>query len=449
MHPLLAGFSLIYGTVKKTGMKHILILIAICTALSASAQKLSATEKKIIDAVNRQMPQTFKTLEEIVNINSGSMNVKGVRASGEALRPAFEKLGFTVEWIHMPDSIKTAGHFVATKKGGKGKKILILAHLDTVFEPDMPSNPFKILNDSTATGQGILDDKGGVILVLAALEAINQAGALKEANITVYLTGDEELGGIPSVVTRADVIEKAKQHDVALSFEGGQINKVTTTRRGADSWRLFVYGKQAHSSGVFSNEGGYGAIYEAARIIDSFRTGLSKIPYLTFNPGIFAGGTTVIDSLDNAKVYGKDNIIASKATAMGDVRFLGEKQRAEVRTMMKDIVMNNNLDGTRAEIIFDDGIPSMEAKEGNKKLFLEINKVNTDMGLGAISENDPMERGAGDISFIADYIPCIDGLGPSGKGSHAPGETIHTKQYPVLIQRAAMFIYRLSEKKDL
>lgn len=430
-------------------MKHIILLIVICTSLNAKAQKLNSTEKKIIDAVNKQLPQTFKTLEEIVNINSGTMNVKGVRASGETLRAAFEKLGFTVEWVTMPDSIKTAGHFVAKKKGGKGKKILILAHLDTVFEPDMPSNPFKMLNDSTATGQGILDDKGGAVLILAALEAINQAGALKDANITAYFTGDEEIGGIPSVITRADVVEKSKQHDYALSFEGGQINKVTTTRRGADNWRLFVYGKQAHSSGVFSEKAGYGAIYEAARIIDSFRTGLNGIPYLTFNPGLFAGGTTLIDSLDNVKVYGKDNIIASKVTVMGDVRFLGEKQRAEVRTMMSNIVKNNNLNGTRAEILFNDGIPSMEPKEGNKKLFMEINKVNVDMGLGAVLENDPMERGAGDISFIADYIPSIDGLGPSGAGSHAPGETIHTKQFPLLIQRAAIFIYRLSQKKNL
>lgn len=430
-------------------MKHILLLIAVCASLHTPAQKLSSTEKKIIEAVHKQLPQTFKTLEDIVNINSGTMNVKGVRASGELLRAAFEKLGFTVEWVTMPDSIKTAGHFVATKKGGKGKKILILAHLDTVFEPDMPSNPFTILNDSTATGQGILDDKGGAVLVLAALEAINHAGALKDANITAYFTGDEEIGGIPSVITRADVVEKAKQHDVALSFEGGQINKVTTSRRGADNWRLFVYGKQAHSSGVFSEKAGYGAIYEAARIVDSFRTGLSKIPYLTFNPGLFAGGTTLIDSVDNVKVFGKDNIIASKVTVMGDVRFLGEKQRAEVRSLMKNIALKNNLNGTSAQIIFNDGIPSMEPKEGNKKLFEEINKVNIDMGLGAVLENDPMERGAGDISFIADYIPGIDGLGPSGSGSHAPGETINTKQFPLLIQRAAIFIYRLSQKKDL
>ncbi|MFT3702654.1 MAG: M20/M25/M40 family metallo-hydrolase [Agriterribacter sp.] len=390
------------------------------------------------------MPETFTLLTELVNVNSGTMNKEGVRKSGELVRTALEKIGFTTEWIVMPDSVKTAGHLSASHKGKKGKKVLALAHLDTVFEPDMPSNPFAMLNDSTATGQGILDDKGGVIVLLAALQALHENGLLNDAAITVYLTGDEELGGIPVDVTRKDMIEKAKQHDVALSFEAGAINKVVTSRRGADTWKLNVSGMQAHSSGIFGEKAGYGAIYEAARILDSFRVALSTEPYLTFSPGLIAGGTTLIDSTDNVKVYGKDNIVASKATVLGDLRFLGEKQRREARVKMNSIVTNNNLAGTHAAIVFQDGIPSMAPTAGNNALLTEINKVNLAMGLDSVTANQPMERGAGDISFIADYISCMDGLGPNGKGSHAPGEVINTKQLPVLIQRAAIFIYRLT-----
>ncbi len=397
-----------------------------------------------MEAVDMQMPNTLKLLGELVNINSGTMNVAGVRISGELIRKELEKAGFTVRWLKMPDSIRTAGHLVATRKGKKGKKILVLAHLDTVFEPDMPANPFTKVNDSTVTGQGVLDDKGGVIAILASIHALAYADALKDATITVYLTGDEEIGGIPSDITRADIIEQAKQHDVALSFEAGQINKITTSRRGADMWRMFVYGTQAHSSGIFGEKAGYGSIYEAARIVDSFRVSLSKEPNLTFNPGIFAGGTTLIDSVDNVKIYGKDNIIASRTTVMGDLRFLGEQQRREARVKMKAIVENGNLPGTRAEIFFTDGIPSMAPTEANYKLQTEINQVNIDMGLGELVANKPMERGAGDISFIADYIPSLDGLGPNGSGSHAPGEVMNIKQFPVLIQRAAIFMYRLT-----
>ncbi|MBL7762511.1 MAG: M20/M25/M40 family metallo-hydrolase [Chitinophagaceae bacterium] len=426
-------------------MKNILILFsAICFAPAINAQRLSKDEKKIIDVINTQMPETLRLLEDFVNINAGTFNTEGVRKGGNLLKDEFDKMGFTTEWIKLPDSIKSAGHLVASRKGKKGKKLLLLAHLDTVFEPDMPSNPFRLLNDSTATGQGVVDDKGGDVVIVAALQALHSLGLLKNVTITTYLTGDEETGGQPAAVTRADVIEKAKLHDLALSFEAGTLNTVCTGRRGADTWNLYVYGIQAHSSGIFGEKAGYGSIYEATRIIDSFRKALSTEKYLTFNPGLIAGGTTLVDSTDNVRVYGKDNIIASKTIALGDVRFLGEKQRREVRVKMKSIVENGNLPGTRAEIVFSDAMPSMEPTEANQQLLAVLNKVNNDMGLGEVTGGDPMKRGAGDIAFIADYITSIDGLGPSGKGSHAPGETINLKELPVLIQRAAIFIYRLT-----
>ncbi|MBX2921224.1 MAG: M20/M25/M40 family metallo-hydrolase [Chitinophagaceae bacterium] len=430
-------------------MRHIYLIPGfLLLSIFTNAQKLHSTEKKIIASVNKQMPETFALLEQLVNINSGTMNSAGVRQSGELVRKSFDKIGFATEWVAMPDSIRTAGHLTATIKGKKGKKILALAHLDTVFEPDMPANPYTIINDSTITGQGILDDKGGVIVLLAALQALHENGLLKDAIITVYLTGDEEIGGIPSAVTRADLIERAKQHTAGLSFEAGMINKVTTSRRGADTWNMYVYGTQAHSSGIFSEKAGYGAVYEAARILDSFRTTLGGEEYLTFNPGLIAGGTTLLDSTDNIHVFGKDNIIASKATVMGDLRFLGERQRREAREKMKSIVRTGNLAGTSATITFEDGMPSMAPAEGNNALLAEINKINSDMNLGTVTAYHPMERGAGDISFIADYLPCIDGLGPSGKGSHAPGETINSKELPILIQRTAIFIYRLTQMRE-
>jgi glutamate carboxypeptidase len=421
-----------------------LVFISFFTLLFTNAQRLSRDEKKVADYVQQQMPQTIQLLKDFVNINAGTLNVEGVRKGGNLVKTEFDKMGFSTEWVRFPDSIKTAGHLVATRKGKKGKKLLLLAHLDTVFEPDMPSNPFTLLNDSVATGQGVLDDKGGDIVIVAALQALHSLGLLKDVTITAYLTGDEETGGQPAAVTRADVIEKAKLHDFALSFEAGTLNTVCTGRRGADTWNLTVYGIQAHSSGVFGEQSGYGSIYEASRIIDSFRTALSKEKYLTFNPGLIAGGTTLIDSADNIRVYGKDNIIPSKTVAFGDIRFLGEKQRREARLKMKSIVENGNLPGTRAEIVFSDAMPSMEPTEENKKLLSVLNKINKDMGLGDVTGGDPMKRGAGDIAFIADHITSIDGLGPSGKGSHAPGETINLKELPVLIQRAAIFIYRLT-----
>ena len=428
-------------------MKKILLLLLIPITIKVSAQKLTAKERKIIDLINNQMPQTMALLEDIVNINSGTLNTQGVKKVGAVLKKEFDKIGFTTEWITLPDSLKRAGHLVAHTKGEKGKKLFLIGHLDTVFEPDMEPNPYKKLNDSTATGQGVNDMKGGDMIILSALKVLHQLGYLKNSFITAYFTGDEEKSGEPSSVSRADFIEKAKKCDIALGFEGANgLNTVATARRGSSQWQLTVTGKQAHSAGVFTS--GYGSIYEASRIINTFREELSKEKYLTFNPGIFVGGADVIydSSKMQAIVSGKTNIISPITYVQGDLRFLTEEQKNNARERMRNIATTNNLGATSAKISFVDGIPSMEPTAGNDALVGIISKVTTDMGIGSTNAGDPGSRGAGDISYIAKYLDCLDGLGASGKGAHAPGETLNLKEFPILIQRAALLIYRLTRE---
>jgi glutamate carboxypeptidase len=424
-------------------MRIIFLLLAFLPMLQSSAQKLSAEEKKIIEVINKQLPQNLQLLEDLVNINSGTLNTEGVRKVGEILGNEFKNIAFSTEWISLPDSLKRAGHLVAYKKGTKGKRLFLIGHLDTVFEPDMPANPYRKLNDSTATGQGVNDMKGGDVVILAALQALNKLGLLKNVSITAYFTGDEESSGKPSSVSRADFINRAKQADIALGFEGAQgLHTVATGRRGSSNWQLTVRGRQAHSAGVFNNN--YGAIYEAARIINGFREQLGNEKYLTFNPGIFVGGSDVTTDSGKYEVQGKTNIISPYTFVNGDLRFLTEKQKQTAREKMKAIATSNNLAGTKAEIVFSDGIPGMEPTEGNKKLVDILNKVSVDMGIGETKAGDPGGRGAGDISYVAEFVDCIDGLGASGSGAHAPGETINLKQFPLLIQRAAIYIYRLT-----
>ncbi|MBD0368037.1 MAG: M20/M25/M40 family metallo-hydrolase, partial [Flavisolibacter sp.] len=197
-------------------------------------------------------------------------------------------------------------------------------------------------------------------------------------------------------------------------------------------------------AGVFAN--GYGAIYEAARIINQFRVDLSRERYLTFNPGIFLGGSEVLhdSSTIRGTVAGKLNIIAPRAIVQGDLRFLSEGQKQAARARMQHIVQVSNLKGTRASISFADGIPAMEPTAGNERLVQVLNKVTKDLGFGETKSGDPGSRGAGDISYIAKYVDCIDGLGASGQGAHAPGEIIYLKEFPKLIQRAALLLYRLT-----
>lgn len=426
-------------------MKSLLIALLGLSALQSHGQ-LDRHEKKIIKNIKTAMPQTLQMLQRLVDINSGTLNVEGVRQTGSVLRKEFDKIGFVTEWITLPDTLKRAGHLVAYRKGKKGKKLFLIGHLDTVFEPDMPANPFRILNESTATGQGVNDMKGGDVIIFAALSALYKSGLLKNTSITAYFTGDEEKAGFPVSVSRADFIQRAKQADVALAFEGsGGLTTVAAARRGSSGWQLNVQGRQAHSSGVFTV--GYGAIYEASRIINEFREQLGKEKYLTFNPGIFIGGSEVaFDSAAiKAHVSGKTNIISPSATVQGDLRFLTEAQKEAAREKMRSIAQSNNLFGTKAEISFVDGIPAMEPTKGNDELVKMVSRISVNMGTGVVRAGDPAFRGAGDVSYVAKYLDSLDGLGASGTGAHAPGETINLKEFPILIQRAALLIYNLTK----
>ena len=447
------------------------ILFSICIGANQSliAQNTNATttlskeEQKVMDYIDANMPRAIALLKESVDINSGTLNIEGVKKVGAIFAREFEKANFKTKWIPMPDSLRRAGHLVASigfnnaaatekttvaskTKINKGKKLFLIGHLDTVFEPDMPANPFTMLNDSTATGQGVTDMKGGDVVMIIALQALQAQGLLKDANIIAYLTGDEEHAGYPREVSRGDFIETAKQTEIALAFEGANgLNSVATARRGASGWLLNVKAKTGHSSGVFSAGAGYGAIYEAARIVNEFREQLSTEKYLTFNPGVFIGGSEMHydETKATGSAIGKTNIISPEVTVTGDLRFLTEEQKINARKKMQAIV-DNSLAGTKATIHFEDGIPSMAPTEGNNQVLSVINSISMDMGAGATIAGDPGSRGAGDISYIAAYVDCIDGLGALGRGAHAPGETIHLNQLPFLIKRAALTIYRLS-----
>ena len=423
-------------------MKHLFIPLLLI-GYDISAQSLSKPETAVITTVQKQLPETVQFLEKVVNINSGTLNKEGVRQVGKLMADEFDKLGFKTEWVTLPDSLNRAGHLVATRQGKKGKKLFLIGHLDTVFEKSLPMEPFTRTNDSTATGQGVNDMKGGDVLIIAALKALQAQNLLNDTSITIYFTGDEESSGGPE--SRQDFIERAKKCDLALAFETAtSLHHVTTGRRGASSWTLNVKARSGHSSRIFSDLG-YGAIYEAVRILNEFRRTLGQEPNLTFNPGLIVGGSDVHydEKTAKAETVGKTNIIAGTALVKGDLRFLTEAQKENARAKMREIV-EKSLPLTKATIAFTDGIPGMEPTAANDELRKQVDKLSRDMGLGPVEAYDPGLRGAGDVSFVAKYMPCLDGLGASGKGAHSIEETMNTKEYPLLIQRTALLIYRLT-----
>jgi glutamate carboxypeptidase len=421
--------------------------LSVAAASAMPAQKgLSSTEQKIRGSVERHRGAQVDFLERVVNINSGTLNGEGVRKVGEVFRAALDSLGFETRWAEMPESMERAGHLVAEHKGKPGgKRILLIGHFDTVFEGE--GQQFVRL-DSMARGAGSADMKGGDVIILYALQALRDAGALKDANIIVVFSGDEERAGSPLDVARRDLIEASKRSDVALAFEGGERGIATIARRGDSRWTLRVTGRQAHSSGIFKEGVGDGAIYEASRILDGFREALSGEKNLSFNPGVFVGGTDV--TYDTNRVAGtaagKLNIIARSAVVQGDLRFLSEEQKEHARAKMREIV-SRHLPHTSAEITFDDEYPAMPPTEGNRALLAAYDSVSRALGYGPVRALDPGQRGAGDVSFVAPYVDAMDGLGADGIGSHSPNEEVNLNSLPMQTERAALLIYRLTRGK--
>ena len=412
--------------------------------------ELSAEETGIIASIQRQHADNEALLEKLVNINSGTLNLAGVRAVAELLRPEFESLGMHVRWIPMAE-VGRAGHLLAEYRGqnAAAPRVLMIAHLDTVFEPDSPFQRYE-RKGNIAEGPGTNDIKGGIVVILAALHSLKDSGILTRTNLTVFLSGDEEMEGAPISLSRRDLVAAGKTHDVALDFEAlvrrNGSDAIYTGRRSALSWRVDVTAATGHSSGV-GREGGYGAVYEVARIVDTFRRELPE-PNLTFNASLIAGGTTA--SLDpnetQATAGGKSNIIAARAYALGDLRTLSEAQTARVQAKMRAIVAQH-LALSSAQVSFEEGgYPPMEPTPQNHALFEQLQQANADLHLPPLMEGNPIERGAGDISFIARYLPGLVGLGVAGENTHAVGEWVDLSSIDTQAARAALLIARLAAR---
>ena len=428
----------------------LLPLAALLLPLPAQAAPPSAAERTMIATVDAEQDRHLALLEKLVNQNSGTRNLAGVRAVHELLAPEFAALGFAVRWVPQ-DAAGRAGHLIATHAGKPGtKRLLLIGHLDTVFELDHPFQRYERISADKARGPGVADDKGGVVTMLAALRAMHRAGALKAANIEVVLTGDEEEAGLPLAVARADLVAAGKRADAALDFEGlvqdDGADMGSIARRSSGNWTVTVTARSGHSSGVFSERAGEGAIYPLAAILTAFRAELPE-PNLTFNVGMVTGGASaaIAPSGANAEATGKTNIIPSVAIAMGDLRALTPESIARAEAKMREIVARPFNGGT-AQLTFESKYPPMAPTAGNRALLDALNGVNATLGLPEMAALDPLKRGAGDISFVAADVDGLAGLGPASEGDHTAEETVDIPSIWRQAKRAALLMTRLSRQ---
>ncbi|HEY5623060.1 MAG TPA: M20/M25/M40 family metallo-hydrolase, partial [Gammaproteobacteria bacterium] len=342
-------------------------LALVAFAVSAGAQ-LDDDEVAMADWIEGQTAAIEALVERTVNINSGTMNHEGVREVADVLRPELDSLGFETEWIELPARTLRAGHLFARRDGTHGRRLLLIGHLDTVFEPDDEFQIF-VRDGNWATGPGAVDMKAGNVVIIYALKALQDAGVLDGTQIVVAFTGDEESVGSPLEITRRDLVEAGQWADIALGFEYGvrdeEAEWITTARRSSSGWRLIVRGRQAHSSLVFSDDVGAGAIFEAARILNAFYERLRGEQYLTFNAGAILGGTDIEydATATRGEAFGKTNVVPQQAVVHGGIRTISEEQLERTREAMRAIVANH-LPHTEAEIFFTDRYPAMPPTEG-------------------------------------------------------------------------------------
>ena len=413
------------------------LLFALLFATPTPAE-LSDVEKAIVDRVDRQVETTIEQLVRAVGIPSATENLEGVRQMSRFYEEAFERIGFETRWFALPAETGRAGHFVAERAGTKGTRVLFIGHLDTVLEGE----PWR-REGNLAFGSGIADMKGGNAIILAALTALNAERRLDDRRLIVVFTGDEESPGEPHSVVRETLVEAAKRSDVALAYEGAGDGTAVVGRRGICTWRLEVTAETGHSSGIFSEEQGSGAIFEASRILTAFHERLRE-PNLTFNPAVIVGGTEAqyVPELHRGTAHGKTNVVPARVVVEGDLRFLTPEQLASARERMRAIV-EESLPRSAATIEFFDAYPSMAPTDGNRELLRVYDAVSQDLGFGPVTEYDPGKRGAGDISFVTDLVDGLDGLGAFGEKSHAPGEYVEIDRLRMQIQRTAILVDRL------
>ncbi|OMP66940.1 carboxypeptidase [Domibacillus epiphyticus] len=352
--------------------------------------------------------------EKLVNIDSNSYDQAGVNKISSILQKEFEEIGLKVI-VHREK--KFGNHLSITSSNSIKPKILIIAHMDTVFpKGESSKRPFQIIGDK-AYGPGVNDEKASHVQVLYAMKALKHYGLASFHNVHILFNSDEEIGS-PSSKTL--IKEAAEGKEYCLVVECGRPNEgVVTSRKGVGSFKMSVTGKSAHA-GV-EPEIGRSAIEEIAYKIIKLHQ-LNKIEKgLTVNVGLIKGGTSA-------------NTVSPDAEAVIDVRVANKEQAEDVVKEIYSIAEEETIKGTETKIEGQISRPPMEMTKESQELFERVKQTGKELGLHLHGE---ATGGASDASFTAsEGVPTIDGMGPVGEFSHS--ETDEYTNIQSLIERTAL-----------
>lgn len=370
--------------------------------------------------------EALKLLERLVNIDSGSGYEPGLTQVRDIAIDELKKLGATIELV--PNTPDTSSHVLATFKGTGKAKILLMAHMDTVFkEGSAAERPFHI-KDGRAYGPGVMDDKGGIVAGIYALKVLKNLNFNNYAQITFLLDASEETG---SDVATALIKKIAKEHDVTLNLEPGRpADGLVVWRKGSATAVVEVKGKAAHA-GVAPELGRNAAMEAAHQILQLGKLG-DEEKKTTINFTVLKAGD-------------RTNVIPDQATAKADVRAAVPEEFDRIEKDLAKISANKLIPDTEVKTSLLRGLPPMPQTAQSDELMAMAQGIYGELGRTLTVEGS---GGAADSSLSAGVgTPTLDGFGIVGGNIHTPEEYAEVESVAPRIYLLTRMIMELSEKK--
>jgi glutamate carboxypeptidase len=360
------------------------------------------------DIAERRYAGFVSDLERMVNVDCGSFTPEGVNEIADLCEARFASGGWKVERLrHEPvEGRSRLGDMVIGRLEGTGRtRVLMIGHMDTVFDlGTVAERPFRVDGDR-ATGPGVSDMKGGLLTGFFAIEALQEAGFDGHGRITYICNPDEEIG---SPWSRDVIREEAGEADVALVLEGARENgDVVSARKGVSDYVIEITGRAAHA-GV-EPERGRSAILEAAHKTVALQELNGRWPGVTVNVGVVHGGT-------------RPNVVAERCLLHVDVRAPSEDGLVAAETEVERIAGSHTVADVASQVTAGKWHRPMEKKEGGARLAALATEVARELGFAL---EDASTGGASDANTTsAAGVPTLDGLGPVGGDDHGPREWI-------------------------
>jgi glutamate carboxypeptidase len=385
---------------------------AAIVALSLVSTAAAQTNPVVRARVAQERGPFLQTLEQLVSIESGTSDYQGVTRIGDLIATRLRALSGDVEQPEVPsDHIRfettppKIGRMVLARFTGTGtKRVLLLAHMDTVYQKGMlAQQPFRIDGDR-AYGLGIADNKHGVAVILHTLAILRALGANQYGLVTVLVTPDEEVSspGSRSMITRLGA-----EHDVVLSFEGGGLNdyRVRLSTAGIGKVHLKVKGRASHAGGA--PEQGRNALVELAHQIVQMRDLSDPATGLKLNWTLANAGSV-------------SNVIPAEAQATADVRVLRVEGYQRIEEQVRAIARDQLIPETEVTVIFERTRPPLESSEAALRLATQAQRILAEADTVLNIEETP-QGGGTDAAFagLASMAPVLEGMGLRGAGAHS------------------------------